>query len=119
MTFTNDSDKVRVCSKGIRDEMEELLCGMAEDEKRGQSKLCVDCKYCDRAAHDTDGLWCVCTHPSVGYVSKVNGKKRYPTCSLERLNSGACGPCGNNFEIAPATDRCPSILGKFFSFFRG
>lgn len=119
MTFTGDSSQVHVCSKGVRAEMEELLCNMARDEEEGKTKLCVNCRYCDRAAYDTDGLYCLCNHPSVGYVSKVSGKVQYPPCSLERLNGRVCGPCGNNFELAPPADRNPGLLGRLFSFFGG
>lgn len=119
MAFTNNQNQVHVCSKGIKEEMEELLCNMAKEEKEGQSKLCVYCKHCKREPLDKEGMWCVCTHPSVGYVSKVSGKVRYPSCSLERLNSGVCGPCGNNFEPAPPADKNPGFLGRLFSFFRG
>lgn len=65
------------------------------------SFLCIDCKYYKGHPHDNKGLFSQCTHPTAACKSRVNGRDIYPSCSLERLFTGVCGPEAKNFEPAP------------------
>lgn len=97
-------------TQGIKDAM----ISMAEEEKEGSERLCINCYYRKKSYKDDDGLWSVCTHPNAGYISHVNGKTRYPLCSSERFVSGDCGPCGKNYESGGRSPKneCSGIWTK-------
>ena len=81
------------------------------------SKLCIDCKFYDAIPGDRDGVFSRCTHPESSCKSRVNGRVIHPSCSMERLVTGMCGPNAKNFEPAPEPEPKQTFVKTIVTWF--